>query len=107
MARFIERLLERRDVIEGWVEEVKKERSRLIRELRSIGGVEVFDSKANFVTFRPRMDADQVFKGLLERGVVIKNLGDLPVIRHCLRVTVGLPEMNDVFLRSLREILAG
>jgi len=30
---------------------------QLIRELRSIGGVEVFDSKATFVTFKPEMDA--------------------------------------------------
>ena len=81
-------------------------RSKLIRELRSIGGVEVFDSKANFVTFKPEMDADRVYRGLLERGIVVKNLGSLPVIGHCLRVTVGLPEMNKAFLKGLREVLA-
>lgn len=105
VARFVKRLLDKRDVVEGWVSEVKRERARLIRELRSIDGVEVFDSMANFVAFRPRMDADHVYKGLLERGVAVKNLGDLPVIGHCLRVTVGLPEMNDVFLKGLREVL--
>ncbi|MEM4713850.1 MAG: histidinol-phosphate transaminase, partial [Candidatus Bathyarchaeia archaeon] len=105
VARFIERLLEKCDVVVGWVNEVKKERERLIRELRSISEVEVFDSKANFVTFRPDMNANRVYNGLLKRGVVVKNLGDLPVIGHCLRVTVGLPEMNDKFLNMLRQVL--
>ncbi|MGB9672445.1 MAG: pyridoxal phosphate-dependent aminotransferase, partial [Candidatus Norongarragalinales archaeon] len=107
VARFVERLLDRRDVVEGWVSRVKEERGRLIKELRSISGVRVFDSKANFVTFRPEMDADRVYKGLLERGVVVKNLGSLSVIGHCLRVTVGLPEMNEAFVKALRGVLGG
>jgi histidinol-phosphate aminotransferase len=52
------------------------------------------------------VDADRVYRGLLERGIVVKNLGSLPVIGHCLRVTVGLPEMNEDFLKGLREVLA-
>jgi len=105
VARFVERLLDRRDVVDGWIRRVKEEREKLIKELRSIGGVKVFDSKANFVTFRPNVDANRVYKGLLERGVVVKNLGSLPVIGHCLRVTVGLPYMNDKFLNVLMQIL--
>jgi len=107
VARFVEKLLNRRDVVEGWISRVKEERGKLIKELRSIGGIKVFDSKANFVTFRPDVNAVRVYKGLLERGIVVKNLGSLPVIGHCLRVTVGLPEMNDVFLKALRKVLGG
>ena len=106
VARFVERLLDRRDVVDGWIRRVKEERDKLIKELRSIGGVKVFDSKANFVTFKPSVDADRIYKGLLERCIVVKNLGSLPVIGHCLRVTVGLPEMNEAFLKGLREVLA-
>jgi histidinol-phosphate aminotransferase len=51
------------------------------------------------------VDADRVYRGLLERGIVVKNLGSLPVIGHCLRVTVGLPYMNDKFLNALRQVL--
>jgi histidinol-phosphate aminotransferase len=105
VARFVERLLNRFDVVKGWIEQVKSERERLIKELRSIGGVEVFDSKANFVTFKPKADVGRVYKGLLERGIVVKDLGDLPVIGHCLRVTVGLPLMNDKFLNVLKQVL--
>jgi histidinol-phosphate aminotransferase len=106
VARFVERLLNRLDVVKSWIEGVKSERKRLIKELRSLSGVEVFDSKANFVTFKPKADVERIYRGLLERGVVVKDLGDLPVIGHCLRVTVGLPYMNDVFLQALKEVLS-
>jgi histidinol-phosphate aminotransferase len=106
VARFVERLLDRRDVVNGWISRVKEEREKLMKELRSIGDVKVFDSKANFVTFKPYVNAERVYRGLLERGIVVKNLGSLPVIGHCLRVTVGLSEMNEVFLKGLREVLA-
>jgi histidinol-phosphate aminotransferase len=105
-ARFVEKLLNRLDAVKGWIDGVKGERERLLKGLRSLGGVEVFDSKANFVTFKPKAGVKRVYKGLLERGVVVKDLSELPVIGHCLRVTVGLPYMNDVFLQALKEVLS-
>lgn len=105
VARFVEKLLDKFGVVQSWIYGVKGERERLIKELRSINGIEVFDSKANFVTFKPKADVDRVYKRLLDRGIVVKNLGDLPVIGRCLRVTIGLPHMNDSFLRTLREVL--
>jgi histidinol-phosphate aminotransferase len=106
VARFVEKLLNRFEVVKGWIDGVKSERGRLLKELRSLGGIEVLDSKANFVTFRPKAYAERVYRGLLGKGVIVKDLGDLPVIRHCLRVTVGRPYMNDVFLRVLKEVLS-
>ena len=104
---FVIKLLGKFEVVRNWINEIKRERKRLIEKLRSLDGIEVLDSKANFVTFRPIGDADRIYKGLLDRGIAIKNLGALPVIGHCLRVTVGLPEMNYIFLKHLREILVG
>lgn len=105
VARFVVKLLDNSKVVQNWIEKVKKEREKLIRKLHSVDGLEVFDSKANFVTFKPKMDADRVYKGLLNKGIAVKNLGTLPVIGHCLRVTVGLPSMNVRFLNALRQVL--
>lgn len=104
-AKFVVKLLGSIDIIKKSVEMVKVERERLIKSLRSIKGVKVFDSVANFVTFKPFKDADRVYRDLLERGIIVKNLGNLPIIGPCLRVTVGLPHMNDRFLNALRLIL--
>lgn len=105
-ARYVQKLLEKIDVVRKWTKMVKKERERLLEGLRAIEGLDVLDSKANFVTFKLHKDVERVYRELLERGIVVKSLGDLPVIGYCLRVTVGLPSMNDRFLRAVSEIMS-
>lgn len=102
---FVTKLLGKLKIVNGWIDEIRKERERLIKKLHSVHGIEVFDSKTNFVTFRPNGNADQIHKELLKKGIAIKNLGNLPVIGHCLRVTVGLPSMNNLFLEALAQVM--
>jgi len=104
-ARFVLELLKQTDVVGKAIEMAKAERRRLIDGLRAIDGVDALDSKANFVAFRFREEADIVYQRLLRRGILVKNLGDSPVMGHCLRVTVGVPYMNDLFVDALKQIL--
>ncbi len=68
-------------------------------------GVEAYASEANFILFRVAK-ADQVFSGLKQRGVLIKNLhGSHPRLPGCPRVTVGTPAENARFLSALTAIL--
>jgi histidinol-phosphate aminotransferase len=105
-ARYVQKLLDKVEVVQKWIDMVKEERKRLVEGLRAINGIEVLDSKANFVTFKPYRSVERVYRELLEKGIIVKDLGDLPVIGHCLRVTVGLPRMNDRFLRVMSEIMS-
>src|SRR5208337_2274314 len=93
-AKYVQKLLAKNEVVQNWVTMVVDERERLVKDLRRVKGLVVFESKANFVTFRPYSNPTQVCADLLEKGIIIKDLGDSPIIGHCLRVTVGLPEMN-------------
>lgn len=104
-AKYVQRLLEKIDVVEEWNTRVKQERAKLIEGLRRVKGLDVLDSKANFVTFKPQQNTEQVYSKLLERGIIVKNLGDIPLIGHCLRVTVGIPDMNTRFLKAMTEIM--
>jgi histidinol-phosphate aminotransferase len=104
-ARYVQSLLDKVAVVEEWNKRVKEERENLIEGLRSVNGIDVLSSKTNFVTFKPHKSVERVYKGLLEKGIIIKDLGDLPLIGHCLRVTVGLPDMNDRFLDALSKIM--
>ena len=104
-AKYVSKLLSDIHVIEKSIEMVKAERKRLINELKAFKDIEVFDSKANFVTFKPHRDAERIYHKLLEKGIIVKNLGNLSVIGRCLRVTVGLPHMNNQFLNALKQIL--
>jgi histidinol-phosphate aminotransferase len=68
--------------------------------------VEVWPSDANFICFRPRThSAAEVWTGLLERSVLVRNISGFPRLAGCLRVTIGTVEENDRFLEALREVL--
>jgi len=84
---------------------IKKERSRLIENLRKYDAFDVFDSKANFVLFSARGIDKRVFTALLEQGISIRKLGKVGKHDGCLRVTVGTKEMNSKFLLAIRDLL--
>ncbi|MEE9252032.1 MAG: histidinol-phosphate transaminase [Thermodesulfobacteriota bacterium] len=84
---------------------IVRERDRLLRALGSMEGVEAFPSDANFVLIRVE-DADGVWGGLVERGVLVRNFNSPGRLRNCLRVTAGAPEENDAFLAALKGVLS-
>ncbi len=98
-------VLQHRDVLDAQAAAIRSERTRLFGGLRGLPGVEAYASEANFILFRVAK-ADQVFSGLKQRGVLIKNLhGSHPRLADCLRVTVGTPAENARFLSALTAIL--
>lgn len=100
-----EKVLEHPALLKAQAEAIKAERTRLFGLLRSTGGVRAFPSAANFVLFRVARAA-VVFRGLKQRGVLVKNLdGSHPMLADCLRVTVGTPQENTRFVDALTETL--
>jgi histidinol-phosphate aminotransferase len=98
-------LTEGLDFIREAVKKVASERERLFKELSGWKGIKVFPSRANFFLFKTPFDADTVHKELLKRGVLVRNVSYLPKLEGCLRVNVGKPEENYIFLETLREVL--
>jgi histidinol-phosphate aminotransferase len=61
----------------------------------------VFPSDANFLLVRVP-DAVGWSNALRRAGILVKNLdGTHPLLRHCLRITVGTPAENDALLAAL------
>lgn len=84
---------------------IKLERGRLLRGLQEVPGLTAYPSDANFLLFRIG-NAERVFDGLKQRGVLIKSLhGSHRLLANCLRVTVGTPQENDAFLAALTRTL--
>ncbi|SDU89134.1 histidinol-phosphate aminotransferase [Microlunatus sagamiharensis] len=65
-------------------------------------GLEVADSDANFVLFGRFADRHAVWQGLLDRGVLIREVGPA----GWLRVSAGTPEEMTAFTQALDEVLA-
>lgn len=84
---------------------IVEERGRLVAGLTELP-VATWPSQANFILFQPTdADADAVWAGLVEHGVLVRNCTSWPGLTNCLRVTVGTPEENTAFLDALREVL--
>lgn len=100
-----EKLLAHHEILLSQAEQIKQDRSKLYRQLKEMPGVQVYGSEANFLLFRVA-NATSVFNGLKQRGVLIKNLdGGHPMLRDCLRVTVGTPDENIKFIAALQETI--
>ena len=82
------------------VEAIKEQRDRIVETLTG-RGLAVVPSDANFVLFGGLGDQRVVWRGLLERGVLIRDVG----LAGWLRVTAGTPEETDAFLSALDGVL--
>ncbi len=91
--------------MEARVEAVKEERERVLAALSGMA-VDTWPSDANFFLLRPaHLDGRQVWAGLLERSVLVRDVSAWPRLGGCMRVTVGTPSENDAFLTALEEVL--
>jgi histidinol-phosphate aminotransferase len=88
------------------------ERDRIVATMSDLP-LDVFPSGANFVLFRVRADVPsgrstgrEVWQGLVDRGVLVRDCSSWPRLDDCLRVTIGTPDENTEFLKALADVLA-
>jgi histidinol-phosphate aminotransferase len=95
-------------VFEEQTERIIRDRDDLYRRLAAINSIQVWPSSANFLLVRlPAGRGRATVERLRERGVLVRNLdGASPLLRDCMRVTVGTPEENAAFLGALEASIA-
>lgn len=92
--------------LETTVETILYERDRLWDELSTTRGITAFPSRANFILFRcDAVDAREVWKRLLDKGVLVRDFSGTQGCEGCLRVSVGTPAQDERFLDALSEAL--
>jgi len=86
---------------------IRDERANLYKDLSAIAELKVWQSEANFILFRTQPgQARAVFDGLREKHILIRCLdGAHPLLKDCLRVTVGSAAENEAFLKELKAVL--
>jgi len=97
--------LEKLNLMQNAVENIKTERKRIIENLRKYDAFDVFDSQANFVLFDAHGSYKRIYSALAEQGISIRKLGKIGNHDGCLRVSIGTKEMNSKFLLAIRDLL--
>ncbi|MGI8685932.1 MAG: histidinol-phosphate transaminase [Acidimicrobiales bacterium] len=94
-----------RPEMDARVRAVSAERDRLAAALGALD-VDTWPSDANFILFRPRSrPSAEVWQGLLDRSVLVRDCSSWPGLDGCLRVTVGTPDEDDAFLDAMEATL--
>lgn len=81
------------------VDDIRGQRDRLLAELPVLG-YRAFESWTNFVLFDGLRDAHATFEALLERDIIVRDVG-LP---GALRVTAGTEQETTLFLDALTSL---
>jgi len=82
---------------------IGEQRDRIVAALAAMPRVTAYPSDANFVLFVPEAPAGEVWQGLLDHGVLVRDMTS--VVPNALRVTAGAEHEVDLFLKSLKEVL--
>ena len=97
--------LDHADAFAAQAELLRGERAKLLRVLADLPGAKPFPSEANMILVRVP-DSKKAFEGMRTRGVLVKNIEGLhPLLKNCLRLTVGTPEENLLMIDALKASL--
>lgn len=89
-----------------YVARILEERGRLEKALRDLPLVKkIYPSHTNFLLVRFDQ-TERVFKYLTDNKIIVRDRSKQLHCDGCLRITVGKPEENDLFLKYLKEFEA-
>lgn len=93
------------DEMQQRVAELVDQRDLLFEKLKEFD-LQIWPSEANFILFRPlKMSGPKLWEELLKRSILVRDCSSWPRLDNCLRVTVGTPQENDIFIQALQEVL--
>lgn len=87
------------------IQQILRERDKLVSFLGAQNLRQVYPTDANFILFAPHSGAKQLHQQLLDRNISIRYMGNLPVVGESLRVSIGLPAENELFMTALAAVI--
>lgn len=95
--------LSRKDKKQQYIHKLIEGRQWLESEMQQIAFIQkVYASATNYILFRVA-DANALYQYLLNQKVIIRNRDKAPLLKGCLRVSVGTDEENRKFIDALKN----
>jgi histidinol-phosphate aminotransferase len=96
--------LENSEAFAAQAVEIIAQRAILLEALAKMPSLKAYPSDANMITVRTP-DADAAFAHLKAQGILVKNISKMhPLLKNCLRLTVGTPDENVKMLAALAAL---
>lgn len=99
-------LLKKNEYIQDIVEKIMNEKEKVFSELNNIPTVKPIQSYTNFILFRTNsVPGKELFDKMYKRGVLLRFF-NTPRLKNTLRVTIGKPDQNKIFIETLKKVLS-
>jgi histidinol-phosphate aminotransferase len=95
--------LSKLNYVRSIIKQVRKERERVYDGINA-SGLTAFRSDANFVLFEVGSRYKTVYRKLIRKGVLVRDIGNIDAHKGCLRVSIGTKFMNNKFLQALKVV---
>jgi histidinol-phosphate aminotransferase len=84
---------------------IQAERANMLTYLKNCSLItKVWPSETNYLLVQSKQ-ANAMLAHCLRRGIVLRDFSQKPLLRDCLRISIGLPEENRYFLQVLAEVV--
>jgi histidinol-phosphate aminotransferase len=88
------------------VKRTNTEKKYLVKELKKIAN-DVKMTYTNFILVRFDRIAENICKELIKKGILVKYIGSLPLLKDYLRISIGTHRENKILIKNLKEIIPG
>lgn len=97
-------VLSEKEITENKITLIKAEKKILLKQLLEVKFIQkIYPSEANFILIKVD-DAHKRYNQLLEKGIVIRNRSNQPSCENCLRISIGIPEENQLLINTLKTL---
>ncbi len=85
------------------VKVIRYEKEKLLHDLKEYGFVKkVYESDTNFLLVKVS-NATALYNYLITKNIVVRNRSNQPLLKNCLRITIGTPDENAFLIQALNE----
>ncbi|MDO4754981.1 MAG: histidinol-phosphate transaminase [Parabacteroides sp.] len=97
-------MLQNKAEMDSQLQVILAERTRLQQLLPELSCVKrLYPTDANFILTEVT-DVNQIYKQLVEQGIIVRNRNNVTMCNGCLRITIGTPQENDALLEALKKM---
>ncbi|MCX8085062.1 MAG: histidinol-phosphate transaminase [Calditerrivibrio sp.] len=93
--------LEDKDFVRNSIKVNREGKAYLYKQFKEMG-LDFIETQANFILVNVG-DGKDVFEKLLKEGVIVRFLG--PFLKEYVRVSIGTPQENEIFINKLKKVL--